>query len=224
MPGPLDGVRIIDFSQVVAGPFAATFLADQGADIIKVEPVTGAGDMTRGLPSYVKNGFPALMINNNRGKRCIALDLTTEEGRSIGLELCEGADVVLQNFRPGAMGRLGLDYDSVAAVNPKIIYCSISGFGPDGPYSDRPVLDPVIQGLTGIVDRQVGTVVLLPQIPVGLAQALLGQRLAALGQRVRHCLPLVEEDLSHKGVGDTDRKSTRLNSSHSQQSRMPSSA
>lgn len=160
MPGPLDGVRIIDFSQVVAGPFAATFLADQGADIIKVEPVTGAGDMTRGLPSYVKNGFPALMINNNRGKRCIALDLTTEEGRSIGLELCEGADVVLQNFRPGAMGRLGLDYDSVAAVNPKIIYCSISGFGPDGPYSDRPVLDPVIQGLTGIVDRQVN-----PDIP-----------------------------------------------------------
>jgi len=160
MPGPLDGVKVVDFSQVVSGPFCGVVLADQGAEVIKVEPVTGVGDMIRGLVSFAKGGFAALFINNNRGKKCVALDLTGEEGRQIALELCKDADVVLENFRPGAMTRLGLDYEAVAAINPDVIYCSISGFGPTGPYANRPSLDPVIQGLTGIVDRQLN-----PDIP-----------------------------------------------------------
>ena len=105
--------------------------------------------------SYSKGGFPALYINNNRGKRCLGVDLTSDEGRQIALDLCKDADIVLQNFRPGAMTRLGLHYDAVVSVNPDVIYCSISGFGETGPYADRPSLDPVIQGLTGIISRQI---------------------------------------------------------------------
>ena len=160
MAGPLTGLKVIDFSQVVSGPFCAMLLADQGADVIKIEPLTGPGDMTRGIVSYMKGGFPALFINNNRGKQCLGLDLTRDEGRQIALDLCKDADIVLQNFRPGAMARLGLDYDSIAAINPDVIYCSISGFGETGPYSNRPSLDPVIQGLTGMVSRQLN-----PDIP-----------------------------------------------------------
>lgn len=160
MPGPLDGVKIVDFTQVVSGPFAAMMLADQGASVIKVEPLTTTGDMTRGLMAFAKGGFSALYINNNRGKQCLGIDLSRDEGKQIALDLCKDADIVMENFRPGAMTRLGLDYDAISAINPDVIYCSISGFGPTGPYSDRPVLDPVIQGLTGIVDRQVN-----PEIP-----------------------------------------------------------
>jgi len=160
MPGPLDGLKVVDFSQVVSGPFCGMLLADQGADVIKVEPLTGPGDLIRGIVSFSKGGFPALFINNNRGKRCLGVDLTSDEGRQIALDLCKDADIVLQNFRPGAMTRLGLDYDAVATLNPDIIYCSISGFGDSGPYVDRPALDPVIQGLTGIISRQMN-----PEIP-----------------------------------------------------------
>ncbi|MEM7094530.1 MAG: CoA transferase [Actinomycetota bacterium] len=164
MAGPLDGVRVIDFTQVVAGPFGAMMLADQGADVIKVEPLTAFGDLTRGLPAFAKGGMPALFVNNNRGKRCVAIDLQTDEGRQVALDLCRDADVVFQNFRPGAMARLGLDYDSIAAINPNVIYCSISGFGPDGPYSDRPVLDPVIQAHTGMISRQLNPDVPFPDL------------------------------------------------------------
>ena len=160
MAGPLDGVKVVDFSQVVSGPFCAMLLADQGADVIKVEPLAGPGDLIRGIVSYSKGGFPALYINNNRGKRCLGVDLTSDEGRQIALDLCKDADIVLQNFRPGAMTRLGLHYDAVVSVNPDVIYCSISGFGETGPYADRPSLDPVIQGLTGIISRQIN-----PDIP-----------------------------------------------------------
>jgi len=159
MPGPMDGYKIVDFSQVVSGPFASMLLADQGAEVVKVEPLYGPGDVTR-LQAYAKGGLSAFYVNNNRGKRSLALNLGTEEGKQIALDLCRNADVVLQNFRPGAMERLGLDYDAVKAINPNVIYCTISGFGPDGPYSDRPVLDPVIQGLTGIISRQLN-----PEIP-----------------------------------------------------------
>jgi crotonobetainyl-CoA:carnitine CoA-transferase CaiB-like acyl-CoA transferase len=155
----MDGYKIVDFSQVVSGPFATMLLADQGADVTKVEPLYGPGDVTR-LLAYAKGGMSAFYLNNNRGKRSIGLDLGSDEGRHIALDLCKEADVVVQNFRPGAMTRLGLDYDAVKVVNPNVIYCTISGFGPTGPYSDRPVLDPVIQGLTGIISRQMN-----PEIP-----------------------------------------------------------
>jgi len=155
----MDGYKIVDFSQVVSGPFATMLLADQGAEVVKVEPLYGPGDVTR-LLAYAKGGMSAFYLNNNRGKRSIALNLGSDEGKQIALDLCRDADVIVQNFRPGAMARLGLSYDDVKAVNPNVIYCTISGFGPTGPYSDRPVLDPVIQGLTGVISRQFN-----PEIP-----------------------------------------------------------
>ena len=159
MPGPMDGVKVVDMTQVVSGPLATMLLADQGADVIKVEPTAGLGDLTR-LPSFDKGGIGAFYINNNRGKRSLSVDLTGDEGTQVILDLCKDADVFVQNFRPGAIERLGLGYDAVKAVNPDIVYVSISGFGPTGPYSDRPVLDPVIQALCAVVDRQVN-----PEIP-----------------------------------------------------------
>jgi crotonobetainyl-CoA:carnitine CoA-transferase CaiB-like acyl-CoA transferase len=153
MPGPLTGYRIVDLSQVVSGPLATMLMADQGAEVIKIEPTSGLGDITR-APAFQKNGLSALFLNNNRGKRSLSVDLTTDEGREIVLDLCKGADVVVQNFRPGAVERLGIGYDDVAAINPEVVYVSISGYGPDGPYSDRPVFDPVIQANCGIVARQ----------------------------------------------------------------------
>ena len=159
MSGPLEGIRVVDLTQVVSGPLATMLLADQGAEVVKVEPSGIGGDVTR-LPSFAKGGISALFVNNNRGKRSLAVDLTNDEGRQIIIDLVAKADVFIQNFRPGAIERLGLGYEELKAVNPELIYCSISGFGPDGPYADRPVLDPVIQGLTSMVSRQLN-----PQIP-----------------------------------------------------------
>ena len=157
MPGPLDGIQIVDLTQVVSGPLATMLLADQGAEVIKVEPP--GGEVPR-LPSFAKGGVSAFYLNNNRGKRSLAVDLTTDEGRLIVRDLATRADVFIQNFRPGAVERLGLGFEELQATNPRLVYCSISGFGPDGPYSDRPVLDPVIQGLTGVISRQLN-----PEIP-----------------------------------------------------------
>lgn len=159
MTGPMSGYKILDLTQVVSGPLAAMLFADQGADVIKVEPLHTLGDLTR-LPAFQKGGLSAFYLNNNRGKRSMALDLTTDEGKAVLLELASQVDIVMQNFRPGAVERLGVGYEQVKAVNPEVVYCSISGFGPTGPYSDRPVLDPVIQGLTGMVSRQFN-----PQVP-----------------------------------------------------------
>lgn len=163
MPGPLDGYTVLDLSQVVSGPLAAMLFADQGADVIKVEPLAGAGDMTR-LPAFAKGGLSAFYLNNNRGKRSIALDLSTDEGKATLLDIAGQVDVVMQNFRPGADERIGLGYERVKAINPGVIYCSISGFGPSGPLSGRPVLDPVIQGLTGMVSRQLNPMVPFPDL------------------------------------------------------------
>ena len=139
MPGPLDGYTVLDLTQVVSGPLAAMLFADQGADVIKVEPLVGMGDMTR-LPAFQKGGLSAFYLNNNRGKRSIAIDVTTDEGKAVLFDLASQVDIVMQNFRPGAVERMGIGYDAVSAANPGVVYCSISGFGPDGPYSDRPVL------------------------------------------------------------------------------------
>ena len=159
MSGPLEGYKIVDLTQVVSGPFATMLLADQGAEVIKVEPTTGLGDLTR-LPSFDKGGIGAFYLNNNRKKKSLSIDLSNDDGKKIVLDLCAEADVFIQNFRPGAIERLGLSYEEIQKVNPDIVYVSISGFGPDGPYSDRPVLDPVIQGVCGVISRQLN-----PQIP-----------------------------------------------------------
>ena len=159
MGGPLEGIRLLDLSQVVAGPLAAQILADQGADVIKVEPV--GGELTRILGVHHIRG---LYANCNRGKRCLAVDTGTEDGLSIVLDLMADSDVVIQNFRPGVVERLGIDYAAARARNPEIIYASVSGFGPTGPYSQRPVLDPVIQGLTGMVHGQVSEALPFPDL------------------------------------------------------------
>ena len=145
MGGPLEGIRVLDLSQVVAGPLATQILAEQGAEVIKVEPI--GGELTRVTgPDHIRG----LYANCNRGKRCLAVDLASPDGVEIVLSLAERSDVVVQNFRPGVVERLGIDFDTVAARNPDVIYGSVSGFGPDGPYSQRAVLDPVVQGLVGI--------------------------------------------------------------------------
>ncbi len=152
MGGPLTGVRILDLSNVVSGPMAVQILADQGADVIKIEQ-PGVGDTARAMGG-LRNGMGALFAVLNRNKRAIVLDMQQTRARDLFLELVATADVVVQNFRPGAMARLKIDYPDLAAVNENVIYASISGFGADGPYSQRRVYDPIIQAVTGFVGAQ----------------------------------------------------------------------
>lgn len=146
MPGPLSGIRILDFSAVLSGPMATAMLADQGAEVIKVEPPEG--DTTR-MIGPGKGRMSAMYVAANRGKRSIVLDLKQEAGRALALSLAARCDVLVENFRPGAMARLGLDHAAVAAVNPRLVYLSISGFGQDGPDSGARVYDSVVQAVSG---------------------------------------------------------------------------
>jgi crotonobetainyl-CoA:carnitine CoA-transferase CaiB-like acyl-CoA transferase len=150
--GPMDGFRVVDFSIALTGPYAAALLADQGASVVKVER-PGIGDIGRWVGVAV-NGMSALYLTCNRGKRGIALDLQQPEGREIALTLCEAADVVVQNFRPGVMDGLGLGYEDIRAVNPDVVYASLSGFGAEGPYRDRSAYDTVIQAYAGLAASQ----------------------------------------------------------------------
>lgn len=152
MPGPLDGFRIVDVSAIVSAPLATMLLADQGADVIKVEPL-GMGDPTR-QPINSRGGMTSVYANCNRGKRSLVLDAKHPRGREIMLELVRRADVFVQNWRPGAAERLGLGEIDLRAIRPDLIYASVSGYGDSGPYSDRRVYDPIIQGLTGFVAAQ----------------------------------------------------------------------
>ncbi|MCY4425121.1 MAG: CoA transferase [Acidimicrobiaceae bacterium] len=154
MPGPLHGVRIVEMSVAVTGPLAVGLLVDQGADAVKVEE-PGYGDQGRYVGVH-SGGISAMFQMCNRGKRSIAVDCTDPRGRDIVLELCAGADVFVQNMRPGVIERLGLGHDAVSARNPGIVYLSLSGFGPDGPYSHRRVYDSVIQAQSGLVGNQTG--------------------------------------------------------------------
>lgn len=150
--GPLAGVKILDLSIALTGPYAVALLADQGAEVVKVER-PGMGDIARWIGVSV-NGMSAFYLACNRGKRCIAVDLSTEEGQSVVLKLAAEADVVVQNFRPGVIDRLGLGYESVRALNPEVIYCSISGYGSEGPYSERSAYDTSIQAYAGFAANQ----------------------------------------------------------------------
>ncbi len=136
--GPLDGIKVVDLSVMISGPLAAMMLADQGADVVKVES-PGLGDIMRFLGTS-KGGMTGIFANNNRGKRSIVVDLKQPAGKDLVLQLIDDADVLIQNFRPGAIDRLGLGFDDVNARNPDLIYTSISGYGQDGPYSARRVL------------------------------------------------------------------------------------
>ncbi|MFC7050936.1 CaiB/BaiF CoA transferase family protein [Emcibacter nanhaiensis] len=145
--GPLQGVRVLDFTRVLAGPAAALALADLGAEVIKLEP-PGSGDETRTFPPF-RDGESHYYIAINRGKKSIVVDLKSEAGVALVKDLAAKCDIVVENYRPGVMKRLGLDYETLSAINPRLIYCSISGFGMNGPLCDRPSFDIVLQALSG---------------------------------------------------------------------------
>ncbi len=149
--GPLTGIRVLDLTTMVSGPVAAMMLADQGADVIKVEPPGGEQMRHLGAPH---NGVTPMFFSCNRGKRSIVLDLKQEAGRAVLRDLIRQTDVLIQNFRPGAMERMGFGETEVRALNERILYVSISGFGDQGPYAHKRVYDPVIQALSGATDIQ----------------------------------------------------------------------
>jgi crotonobetainyl-CoA:carnitine CoA-transferase CaiB-like acyl-CoA transferase len=151
-PGPLSGIRVLDFSVMISGPLAAMTLADQGAEVIKIE-TPGLGDLMRLLGSN-KGGLTGIFLNNNRGKRSLVVNLKSDRGRDVVTRLIAESDVLIQNFRPGAMERLGLGWDDARAINPDLVYVSISGYGPTGPQSNRRVYDQVIQAAAGYADVQ----------------------------------------------------------------------
>ncbi len=146
----LEGIRVIDFTQAMAAPFGTMNLADMGADVIKIEP-PGTGEPTRELSSVTQNGHSATFMTMNRGKRGLTVDLKRPEGVEIVTRLAQSADVFVQNYRPGVAERLGLGYDALRAVNPRLIYCSVSGFGGTGPYAPRGGYDLIAQGMSGII-------------------------------------------------------------------------
>ncbi len=149
--GPLQGLKVVELATFIAGPFAGRLLADLGADVIKVEQ-PGRGDPFRG---FAGGAYSPHFVAYNVGKRSIALDTHSDDGKLVMRRLLERADVFVENFRPGVMARMGLDYDSVKAWNPLLIYCSITGFGQSGPYRDRPSYDGVGQGMSALTSQLV---------------------------------------------------------------------
>ena len=145
----LEGMRVLDLTRVLAGPYATMMLGDLGAEVIKVEPLSG--DESRTWPPFLKNGESAYFMALNRNKKSITLNLKEENAKKIARKLAEKADVVLENFTPGVVRKLGIDYETMREKNPSLIYCSISGFGQDGPYRDKKAYDPIIQGMTGLM-------------------------------------------------------------------------
>ena len=195
--GPLDGIRIIDLTSMLSGPWATMILADQGADVIKVEN-PGAGDHTRAQGNR-RNGFSASFLNLNRNKRSVAIDLKTPGGIALVKRLAAGADVLVQNFRPGVVERLGIGEEAIRAVAPAIVYVSISGFGERGPYAQKPVYDPIVQAFSGLTTVQAGADDRRPRLirtvlpdkltaitaAQAIAAALVGKLKTGQGQHVR---------------------------------------
>ena len=144
---PLTGIRVVDFTAVVAGPWATRLLADCGAEVIKIEAV-GDGDLLRFAPP-VNDGMSRVYAHFNRGKKSISLDLKSAAGLEVARGLIAGADVVVENFRPGVMARLGLDYERVRQDNPRLVYCSVSGYGQDGPDAGKAAYAPVVHAASG---------------------------------------------------------------------------
>jgi crotonobetainyl-CoA:carnitine CoA-transferase CaiB-like acyl-CoA transferase len=164
MSGPLSGVRVLDLTGVVSGPVATMILADQGADVLKIEPI--GGDITRRSRAQIgtTNEFSALFISSNRGKRSLAIDIKHASGREVLARLAAQADVLVQNFRPGTMERLCLGPSALCERHPRLVYVSISGVGETGPYVKKRVYDPIIQALSGFADIQSQPVTNRPQM------------------------------------------------------------
>ncbi|MGB0819301.1 MAG: CaiB/BaiF CoA transferase family protein, partial [Candidatus Puniceispirillaceae bacterium] len=149
----LSGIRVLDLTNVLAGPFCCHQLAHMGAEVIKIESV-GRGDLARQLGADKQLSAAQMGISflaQNAGKKSLTLDLKSDKGKEIFCKLVQGADVVVENFRPGVMARLGLDYSVLKEQNPQLVYCAISGFGQTGPLSPRPAYDQIIQGLSGVM-------------------------------------------------------------------------
>ncbi|MDR5774751.1 MULTISPECIES: CoA transferase [unclassified Caballeronia] len=195
-PLPLDGIRVLDVSQVMAGPFACMLLADMGADVIKVEPPEG--DQTRGAMGFKMKGPDSMgFLNMNRNKRSVTLDLKSDEGRELFYKLAKTADVIVENYRPGVVQRLRIDYESIREINPKIVYVSISGFGQSGPWSTRPGFDLMAQAMSGVmsVTGYPGGKPVKAGVPVadigcalfavsGLLSAYIGAQKSGVGQHI----------------------------------------
>lgn len=184
--GPLAGLRVLDLTRVLAGPMASQILGDLGAEVIKVEP-PGKGDETRGFAPFA-GGESHYFVGLNRGKRSLVLDLRQPEGSAILRRLAAASDVLIENFRPGVMNRLGLGPAALMEVNPRLIYCAISGFGQTGPLRDKPSFDIVTQALTGVlsVNGQEGAPPVRLGLPIGdMSGGLFGAIaiLAALHER-----------------------------------------
>ena len=149
MPGPLEGIKVLDLTRVLAGPYATMILSDLGADVIKIEQPE-IGDESRNFGPF-KNGFSLYFMSVNRGKRSITLDLKTDRGQDIFKQLVKQSDILVENFRPGTMKKLGLDYETLAAEHPALIYAACSGFGQTGPFAEKGAYDMIIQGMGGII-------------------------------------------------------------------------
>lgn len=186
--GPLSHVLVLDLSSFLAGPYCTQILADLGARIIKLERLEGHGDFTRHLPPHFVKGTSAYFHSINRSKESVVIDLKRPEGRDVFLRMIRQADMVCENYRPGVMQRLGLGYAQLAEVNPRIVLCSISGFGQDGPYRERPAYDMIVQALSGSmsITGEPGRSPVRMGIPLGdLAAGMFGAigALAALQRR-----------------------------------------
>tara|TARA_Y100001934_G_scaffold230298_1_gene277808 strand:+ start:283 stop:1467 length:1185 start_codon:yes stop_codon:yes gene_type:complete len=192
MSGPLSGIRIVEVGTMIAVPAATYQLATQGAEVIKVEDVT-QGDELRYYGSH-KGGMSAWFINANGGKRSIAVNLRAEQGKEILWRLLADADVMIQGFRPGALERLGFGSDAVRARHPNLVYCSSSGFGPEGPYADLPVYDPVIQALSGWAGAQT------TDDGPSLIHAMVADKIAALTTAQALCAALVQRAATGTGL------------------------
>jgi len=172
-PDALLGIRVLDLSRVLAGPFLTMLLADMGAEIIKLE-IPGRGDDAREFPPFL-NGQSMYYVNLNRGKKSITLNLKHPEGKRVFMELVKRCDVLLENFRPGTMERLGLGYEALREANPRLVYASISGFGQTGPYSSRPGYDIIGQAMGGLM-----SITGWPDSPPTRAGTAIGDILSAL--------------------------------------------
>jgi crotonobetainyl-CoA:carnitine CoA-transferase CaiB-like acyl-CoA transferase len=151
MDTPLEGLLVADFTRVLSGPHCTRMLCDLGASVIKIEPP--AGDVTR-FAAPRRHGMPSYYVQQNTGKRSVSIDLGRPEGTELAMQLCERADIVVENFRPGVMARFGLEYESVAARNPRVVYASITGYGATGPWKNRRAYAPVVQAETGLTKSQ----------------------------------------------------------------------
>lgn len=206
--GPLAGIRVLDLSQIVSGPMAGAWLADQGADVLKLEspegdPVTGFGAR--------RAGISGIYVAVNRGKRGETLDLKDPASRPRFEELVRWADVLIENFRPGAMAKLGFPYERCAELNPRLVWCSITGFGPDGPYANLRAYDPVVQAASGVcalqadpdgTPRLVGTLIFDKVTALSAAQAitaaLFARERTGAGQKVE--VPMLDAAVAFNWV------------------------